>query len=96
MSYSHALGHSTVNLIARLITLLLSFVFVTSAGADVFEGMRAYHAKDYSAAFDAFRAGAKSGDAASQYYLAGLYADGLGVQSTTRVPPSGCTVRPAK
>ena len=64
----------------RAIALAWLSISSSAAQADLIEGMRAYHAKDYVTAFDSFREGAKEGDPASQYYLAGLYADGLGVQ----------------
>lgn len=43
------------------------------------DGMAAYHAKDYAKAAEAWTPLAEKGDAAAQYYLGTLYAEGRGV-----------------
>ena len=61
--------------------LFTAILLALPAGAlaDYYDGLRAYDAKDYAAAFAEWKAAAGAGDANSQFRLARLYEEGLGV-----------------
>ncbi len=61
-----------------LAALALSLALNPAFGADFAEGLRAYDAGDYAAAYAEWLALAKEGDAEAQIALAGLYFQGLG------------------
>jgi TPR repeat protein len=67
----------------RFRTLLGAWAFAALAGGayagSLEEGLEAYHAKDYAKAVELWRPLADQGDAAAQYRLGTLYAEGKGV-----------------
>lgn len=59
-------------------TLLVAFVPVHLAIADLDRGLQAYQAGDYEKAYDQWKAAANAGDEQAQYRLGTLYEDGVG------------------
>jgi len=63
-------------------TLLFSLNTATAAPID--EAIKIYQSGDYASAYKAFKPLADAGNAEAQYYLGGLYADGLGVNQNNK------------
>ena len=59
------------------IALLLTLGSATAGPLE--KAVEIYQSKDYAGAYQAFKPLAEAGNAEAQYYLGGLYADGLGV-----------------
>ena len=68
--------------LAFLLTIL-SAIGAAPSFADFAEGLAAYDAGDYEAAFEAWQPLAEAGDVEAQLATAGLYADGLGVPQSS-------------
>ena len=61
------------------VILVLFFVLVLHAFADLQKGWDAYYKKDYATALKEWKPLAEQGDAKAQFLLGGMYAVGYGV-----------------
>jgi uncharacterized protein len=64
---------------ASICSVLLGVVLVMPAWADFAAGRRAYEKGDYATALKEWMASAEQGDAAAQFHLGDMYAEGKGV-----------------